>query len=114
VRYRSVRPVRAVESERLRTLAGEKTRYGYRFLHEMLRREGHQLNHKLTYRLYREEQLSLRSRRGRRRRSSAPRSAMPVPTEVNERWSMDFVSDSSADARRFRSLTLVDDHSRES
>ena len=113
MRYRSVRPVRAVERERLRTLAGEKTRYGYRFLHEMLRREGHQLNHKLTYRLYREEQLSLRSRRGRRRRSSAPRSVMPVPTEVNERWSMDFVSDSFADARRFRSLTLVDDHSRE-
>lgn len=113
MRYQSVRPGREAERERLRTLASEKTRYGYRFLHEMLRREGYQLNHKLTYRLYREEQLSLRSRRGRRRRAGAPRAAMAVPIRINERWSMDFVADSFADARRFRSLTLVDDYSRE-
>lgn len=113
VRYQSVRPARTAERERLRTLALEKRKYGYRFLHELLRREGYRLNRKLTYRLYREEQLNLRSRRGRRRRSSAPRVTMPAPTEANERWSMDFVSDSFADARRFRSLTLVDDFSRE-
>jgi putative transposase len=85
IRYRTTRPDRSAERARLRTLAGETTRYGYRFLHTMLRREGYTLNHKLTYRLYREEQLNLRMRRGRRRRSSAPRGVMPVPTEANER-----------------------------
>jgi putative transposase len=112
VRYRSRRPSRSSERERLRTLAAEKTRWGYRFLHRMLRREGHLLNHKVTYRLYREERLGLRRGR-RRRRSGAPRQAMPTPTCANERWSMDFVSDSLAHGRRFRALTIVDDSSRE-
>lgn len=113
VRYKSVRSPRTAERERLKTLASERTRWGYRFLHTMLRREGFTLNHKATYRLYREERLGLRRRGRRRRRSSAPRQAMVVPTAVNDRWSIDFVSDSLMNGRRFRALTIVDDHSRE-
>jgi putative transposase len=113
VRYRSCRAPRTAERDRLNTLASEKTRWGYRFLHTVLRREGFTLNHKVTYRLYREERLGLRRRGRRRRRSTAPRQAMPVPTAVNDRWSIDFVSDSLMNGRRFRALTIVDDHSRE-
>jgi putative transposase len=53
--------------ERLRTLAGERRRFGYRRLHELLRREGWRANHKLIERLYREEKLAIR-RRGRQKR----------------------------------------------
>lgn len=113
VRYAAIRADRAIERERLRTLAREKAHYGYRMLHRLLRREGFSLNRKLTYRLYREERLNLRRRGRRRGRSGAPRQAMPALSAPNERWSMDFVSDSLAGGRRFRSLTIVDDHTRE-
>lgn len=114
VRYVSSQAPRTRERERLRAWAAEKPRWGYRFLHRMLRREGFHLNLKTTYRLYREERLGLR-RRGRRcRRSGVPRQLMPAPSSPNERWSMDFVSDALGDGRRFRNLTIVDDCSRDS
>jgi putative transposase len=113
VRYCTSRAPRTAERERLKTLASEKTRWGYRFLHTMLRREGYTLNRKVTYRLYREERLGLRRRGRRRRRSMVPRRAIPLPTAVNDRWSIDFVTDSLMNGRRFRALTIVDDHSRE-
>ena len=53
--------------ERLRALAGERRRFGYRRLHELVRREGWKANHKLVYRLYQEEKLAIR-RRGRQKR----------------------------------------------
>lgn len=114
VRYQTRRSPRTRERERLRVLAAEKPRWGYRFLHRMLRREGFTLNHKTTYRLYREERLGLRRRGRRRRRSGVPRQVMPAPKAPNERWSMDFVSDAFGDGRRFRNLTIVDDCSRDS
>jgi putative transposase len=52
--------------ERLRALAGERRRSGYRRLHELLRREGGRANHKLVHRLYQEEKLAIR-RRGRQK-----------------------------------------------
>ncbi len=79
----------------------------------MLRREGFEVNHKLVYRLYCEEGLSVRCKK-RKRLPSGPRVEPTVPTGRNQRWSMDFVSDSLADGRRFRILTIVDDFSRES
>ena len=48
--------------ERLRALAGERRRFGYRRLHELLRREGWQVNHKLVERVDREEKLTIRRR----------------------------------------------------
>ena len=111
VRYESKRPPRIEERERLKTLAAEKPRWGYRLLHVLLRREDFRINHKLTYRLYCEERLGIRRRK--RRRASAPRHPKQLASRANERWSMDFVRDSFADGRAFRALTLVDDFSRE-
>jgi putative transposase len=97
----------------LHQLAEEKPRYGYRFLHRVLRRRGFQVNHKRVYRLYREAGLALRVRR-RRRYAASPRVAVPRPTRPGQRWSMDFVHDHLASGRRFRVLTIVDEFSRRS
>ena len=97
---------------RLRELAEKRRKFGSPRLHTLLRREGHQINHKRTERLYREEGLSLRLKR-RKKRISHLRVVMDRPERINQHWSMDFVSDSLYNGRRFRVLTIVDDLSRE-
>ena len=87
-------------------------RYGYRRLTVMLRREGWKVNTKRVYRIYREENLGVRTAK-RKKRSSHLRVALPQPTRPNQRWSMDFVSDRLADGRWFRILTVVDQYTRE-
>lgn len=87
-------------------------RYGYQRLHVMLRREGYLVNHKKTYRLYRQEQLTVRQRRGRRR-IVVRRMPMPGADRLNRRWSMDFMAEQLMEGRRFRLLTVVDDCTRE-
>lgn len=111
-RYRPRRPPRHDLRERLHTLAMLRPRWGYRRLHRLLRREGWTHNRKLTQRVYREEGLHVRRRK--RKRVAVPRTPLATPTRANERWSMDFVSDALGDGRKFRSLTLVDDCTRES
>ena len=64
-----------------------------------------------TYRIYREEGLQVRTKR--RKKLIRPRIPMVVPDAVNQRWSIDFVSDQLANGRRFRVLNIVDDYSRE-
>ena len=112
VRYQGKRPDDAALRQRLRELAAERRRFGYRRLGWMLAREGHVMNHKRLYRLYREEKLMVR-RRGRRKRALGTRTPMLVPHATNQRWSLDFVSDTLSDGRRFRILCVVDDFSRE-
>jgi putative transposase len=97
---------------RLRTLAGERRRFGYRRLTVLLRREGWAVNHKRVYRLYREEGLGVR-RRKRKRIGSVERQPLAIPTWQNQRWSMDFISDALSEGRKFRSLNIVDDFNRE-
>lgn len=97
---------------RLRELAEERRRFGYRRLHVLIRRDGLAVNRKRVERLYREEQLSLRGPRRKKRRSGL-RIVHPAPAMPNERWSMDFVSDAFVHGRRFRIFTLVDDFTRE-
>jgi len=97
---------------RLRELAEQRRKFGAPRLHTMLRREGHRINHKRTERLYREEGLSLRLKK-RKKRVSHLRVVMDRPERINQHWSMDFVSDSLYNGRRFRVLTVVDDFSRE-
>ena len=94
--------------ERLRRLAANRRRFGYRRLHILLRREGIKLNHKKLFRIYREERLTVR-RRGGRKRALGTRAPMTMPQQANQRWSLDFVSDVLADGRRFRVLVIVDD-----
>jgi putative transposase len=112
LRYAARRPVPTELRERLLALARERPRYGYRRLHVLLRREGYEVNHKRVHRLYRSEGLMVR-RRLRKRIAAAKRVPLPAPTRVNERWSIDFMSDQLADGRCFRTLNIVDDLSRE-
>ena len=112
LRYRRRRPDDSALRQRLRELAAERRRFGYRRLGWMLAREGHALNHKKLYRLYREERLMVRRRRGRKR-ALGTRTPITLPSAINQRWSLDFVSDTLSDGRRFRILCIVDDFSRE-
>lgn len=112
VRYRSSRPDDAAIRTRLRELAAIRRRFGYRRLHVLLRQEGTLMNHKRLRRLYREERLQVR-RRGGRKRALGTRAPMTMPQAPNQRWSLDFLSDSFTDGRRFRILAVVDDFTRE-
>ena len=112
VRYRSRRPADAQLRHRLRSLAHERRRFGYRRLHVLLRREGFKVNHKRLFRLYREEHLMVR-RRGGRKRALGARAPMLIPQWPNDRWSLDFVADQFIDGRRMRILIVVDDCTRE-
>ena len=112
VRYQSTRADDTPLRERLKILAHERRRFGYRRLHVLLRREGQVVNRKRVQRLYREEKLTVR-RRGGRKRAMGTRRPMETPLAANQRWSLDFVSDQMTDGRRFRILAVVDDCTRE-
>ena len=112
MRYRSCRGGDEDLRARLRELAGQRRRFGYRRLHILLRRDGVTINRKKTQRLYREEGLTVRRRKGRRRAVGA-RAPGPVLALPNQRWSLDFVHDQLATGRRFRVLNIVDDVTRE-
>lgn len=112
MRHRSIRPDDAVLRGRLRELAAQRRRFGYRRLLILLRREGRRVNHKKLRRLYREERLQVR-RRGGRKRALGTRAPLALPQGPNQRWSLDYVSDQLSDCRRFRILAVVDDFTRE-
>lgn len=112
VRYRSRRLDDAELRTRLRSLAHERRRFGYRRLHILLRREGWVVNRKRVQRLYQEERLMVRKRSGRKR-ALGLRAPLPVPARPNACWSIDFVHDQMTDGRRFRVLVVVDDCTRE-
>ena len=112
VRYQRRRSGDQELRERLRELAGERRRFGYRRLHVMLRREGEMVNHKRVYRLYREEGLSVRKRR-RKRVSREARLPLQAPTGPNQLWSLDFMSDALWWGRKIRLLTVEDAYTRE-
>ncbi|EJK86068.1 transposase [Rhizobium sp. AP16] len=112
IRYETRRSDDQGLRERMKALAHERRRFGYRRLHVLLRREGHLVNHKKLFRLYREEKLTVR-KRGGRKRAIGTRAPMLIPMATNDRWSLDFVSDQLTDGRRFRVLTVVDDCTRE-
>jgi putative transposase len=90
-----------------------RRRFGYRRLGLLLARDGLKVNRKKLYRLYREEGLAVRKRRGRKR-AVERRAAISAASGPNARWSLDFVMDALASGRRFRILCIVDDFSRES
>ena len=106
---------RRIEDEVLRRrmmeLVKSRPRWGYRRLYEVLRRE-QVVNHKRVHRIYKLEAMQLRRRR-RKRVAATKRVPLAVPSRPNERWSMDFVSDTLASGRVFRTLNIVDDFTRE-
>ena len=112
IRYQGVRVDDVALRERLKALAQERRRFGYRRLHVLLRREGHAVNRKPVQRLYREERLTVR-RRGGRKRAMGTRRPMVTPVAADQRWSLDFVSDQLTDGRRIRILAVVDECTRE-
>ena len=112
VRYRSRRPPDTELRARLRELANERRRFGYRRLFVLLRREGEPSGINRIHRLYREEGLAVRKRRARRK-AVGTRAPILVEARPNARWSLDFVYDQFANGRRFRVLNIVDDVTKE-
>lgn len=111
-RYRGRRSPALELRNRIAELAAIKRRYGYRRIQVLLRREGWSVNHKRTYRLYREQGLAVH-RRKRKRIGLTGRLPRPAPKGPNENWSMDYVADGLIDGRKLRVLAIVDDYSRE-
>ena len=112
IRYRSCRPPDTELRTQLRDLANERKRFGYRRLFILLRQDGEPSGINRIYRLYREEGLTVRKRRARRR-AVGTRAPILVEAAANARWSLDFVHDQFACGRRFRILNIVDDVTRE-
>jgi transposase InsO family protein len=96
----------------IRAHAAARPRFGYRRIHVLLRRGGWRVNHKRVYRMYRAEGLAVR-RRKRKRMAVGLRTILLPPSRPNDRWSMDFTLDTLASGRRFRTLNIVDDFTRE-
>jgi len=112
IRYQSCRPPEIELRSRLRDLANERRRFGYRRLFILLRREGEPSGINRIYRIYREEGLAVRKRRARRK-AIGTRAPILVEAKVNTRWSLDFVHDQLASGQRFRILNIMDDVTRE-
>ena len=111
-RYRRHRGDDAGLRTRLVALAHERRRFGYRRLFVLLRRAGEMSSRNRIYRLYREEGLSVRKRKSRRR-AVGTRAPILIAAHANARWSVDFVHDQMSNGRRFRVLNIVDDVTRE-
>ncbi|WP_416341091.1 IS3 family transposase [Vibrio cholerae] len=97
---------------RIKELALERRRFGYRRIHRLLRREGFDVNHKRVYRLYCELGLTV-SKRRRRKSQCVEREPLLLPSVPNHTWSMDFVMDALSNGRRIKCLTIVDDYTKE-
>jgi putative transposase len=104
-RYTSTRPDDTALRAKLRELASQRRRFGYRRLGLMLERQGIKLNAKKLYRLYKEERLTVR-KRGGRKRDLGTRAPMAIPQDRNLRRSLDFVADTLVSGRRFRILVV--------
>lgn len=99
-------------SAKIVEIAQVRRRFGYRRIHDLLRPQFPGVNHKRVYRLYSHAQLAVRKRK-RVRRAASERVPLTVASRVNEVWSMDFVSDSLANGRRIKCLTVADDFTHE-
>lgn len=112
VRYQTKSGDDAELRDAIKRVSSERKRFGYRRIHVMVEREGFAVNHTKLRRIYREEGLQVR-KRGGRKRALGTRKPMIVPEAVNQRWSLDFVSDAFTDGRKLRVFAVVDDCSRE-
>ncbi len=109
-------PVPSAQTEALKTkiveIAHVRRRFGYRRVHDLLRPEFPGVNHKRVYRLYSAADLAVRKRK-KVKRPVGERTPLSTARQVNEVWSMNFVSDSLANGRRIKCLTVADDYSHE-
>jgi len=111
-RYTSMKAADPVLAERIKAIACDRPRFGYKRICLLIRAEGTKVNHKRVYRIYRDLNLAVR-KRGRRKYHWGRRTPKETPLAPNDRWSMDFTSDTLSDGRRFRTLNIIDDFSRE-
>ena len=93
------------------TTANKRWGFGLCFLY-LRNIKGYGWNHKRVYRIYRDLELNLRIKPKRRIKRDKP-DALSVPEEINQVWSMDFMSDSLADGRSLRTFNVLDDYNRE-
>jgi putative transposase len=116
---RPPRPVLAPEQQlrfRLREISRDWPRFGYRFAHSLLRREGWVVNRKRVQRLWREEGLRVRPYAQKRRRvgiSTVPAKRLRAERR-NHIWALDFIFDSTSDGRPLKALSMCDEFTRES
>ena len=111
-RYKSRRHDDPKLVARLREIAEQRPRFGYRRVHALLVRDGFEVNRKRVYRIYKAAGLAVQRRKRRKLRAARP--APPVEVvRPNQRWSMDFVHDYLADGRRLRTFNVVDAFTRE-
>lgn len=110
-RYR-VKPKDTTIEERLKVLAVKRTTYGYRRLYHLLKREGHEVNHKKVYALYKKNELAKRKRK-KKRHPQRERNPLVQASKPNEVWAMDFMTDSYGSGRKIRTLNIIDLYARE-
>jgi len=112
--YKSRKDEQALLRQKIRDIAHSRVHYGYRRIHTLLKREGHNINHKRVYRLYKEQDLQMRKKKPKRHVQAKPRENRVTPLKKNDVWSMDFVSDALFTGEKIRILTMVDACTRES
>lgn len=110
--YKSRRGDQAAVRMRIKQICETQERYGYRRVHVLMQREGHVVNHKLIYRLYKDMGLQLRNKTPKRRVRAKLRDDRKTATRLNETWAMDFVHDQLATGRKLRILTIIDTFTR--
>ena len=98
--------------EQLQVLAEKKPRWGFGKMRDYLKNQGFGWNHKRIHRVYCEMNLHIRIKPKKRLPSRHP---VPLvqPEQVNQSWSLDFMSDSLSSGRSFRTLNIIDDFNRE-
>ncbi len=97
----------------LSQLTGKHAAIGFWQCCYRLWNKGFKWNHKKIYRVYTAMKLNIR-RRAKKRLPERVKQPLIIPTAPNQVWSLDFMSDSLADGRKFRLLNIIDDFNRES
>ena len=107
---------RAKDDQQIITLLAELVdkhpSIGFWKCYHRLRRQGYQWNHKRVYRIYTGMKLNIR-RRAKKRLPARVKQALFQPDRLNQVWSLDFMSDSLWDGKRYRLLNIMDDFNRE-
>lgn len=112
-RYKKVTSKNEEIKSKLKEIAYERKRFGYRRLHILLRRTGYKINHKKTYRLYKESHLKLRKTSKKKRYRNNEKRPSILPMRANQKWAMDFMTDNLTTGKKLRVFNVVDVFSRE-
>jgi len=111
-RYQAKKPDDKEIKQMLLEIAARKPRWGIRKMVDYLKNQGYIWNHKRFRRVYCELGLNLRIKPKKRLPSRTPQ-PLVQPEKANQSWSLDFMSDSLASGRAFRTLNILDDFNRE-